>query len=58
MADIIPAKGFVALCPGGERIMSFDKAAVKRAADQNVKGVIFEGEHETEAAVQDMLKVF
>jgi hypothetical protein len=27
-------------------------------ADQNVKGVIFEGEHETEAAVQDMLKVF
>jgi predicted esterase len=58
MADVIPAKGFVALSPGSEKIMSFDKAAAKRAAGKSVKGVIFEGEHETEAAVQDMLKVF
>jgi hypothetical protein len=58
LADIMPVRGFVALCPGGEMLKSFDKAAVKRAADQSAKGVIFEGEHEIEATVQDMLKVF
>lgn len=57
MANVIPAKGFVALCPG-ESVMTFEKAAAKKASERGVKGIVFEGENETEAPVQDMIKVF
>lgn len=58
MSDSIPVKGFVALCPGGEKIMSFDKSSAEQGAIRGIKGVIFEGEFETEAEVQEMLRVF
>lgn len=57
MSNTIPTKGFVALCPG-DKVMTFEIDAAKNASQTGAKGVVLEGELETEAPVQDMLKVF
>jgi predicted esterase len=57
ISNSIAVKGFVALCPS-ENVITFDLADAQNAAKQGIKGVVFEGEYETELPVQDMLKVF
>jgi predicted esterase len=43
MAEVLPVKGFVCLCPD-EKPESVTLEAVKRAADRGVRGVFMEGE--------------
>lgn len=57
LGDVIPLKGFIALCPGTlSDYFSVEKA--EAAVKRGVRGVILEGELELEPSVKDMLKVF
>lgn len=53
MADVVPARGFVSLCPGG---IDYERAAIEEATKRGAKGVIMEGEYELEPPIQDLLK--
>lgn len=55
--NAIPAKGFIALCPGND-LSDYNKEVATTAKARGLRGVIFEGEYELEPPVQDMLKEF
>jgi hypothetical protein len=58
LADTIPIRGFIALCPY-EKPESFSEATAKVAADRGVKGVIMEGEWTERVPAQDeMIDMF
>jgi predicted esterase len=58
MANTIPVKGFVSLCPS-IKPDSFSKEAVQKAQLRGVKGVMFEGQDSGQVpAEQQMLAVF
>lgn len=55
--NAIPAKGFIALCPG-DNLSDYNAEIAAKAKARGLRGVIFEGEYELEPPVQDMLKEF
>lgn len=57
MANAIPERGFIALYLG-DNVMTFKKNAAKKSSERGVKGIVLDGEDETEVPVQDMLKTF
>ncbi len=58
MANTLPVKGFISLCPS-LKPDSFTKENVEKAARRGVRGVMMEGELQgTIAAQQEMLQVF
>ncbi len=56
LSSTIPARGFIALCPGDNISTNIEEA--KDAAAKGMKGVILEGEQERDEGVQHLLKVF
>jgi len=58
MANIIPIKGFISLCPD-DKPKIFSKAKVEEAIERGVKGVFMEGEQSLPVPDEDdMMKVF
>lgn len=57
MAEVLPLKGFISLCPG-KIPASFTKENAERALRKGIRGVVLEGETDLEPSVQDVVKVF